>query len=178
MPGPGWAWREDASREVLVALYVRDALGIVDPGGLPALRGTALPSSDPPPDVVSWWWMRWWVAVIEEHSLATPPVGEDAFDARMKRHLDAARAYAELMADVIRVDLIADAGEPSVLGEELDSLRPHSDRGSLDLRVEVLPLAEPGVWWIGEQALAVDDRLRADREAFRAAIRPLLRQVT
>ena len=178
MQASRWSWREDASRQVLAALYLRDALGVVDPSGLPALRGTALPAVAPPPDIVSWWWMRWWVAVVEERSLATPPVGEDVFDARVKHHLDAARAYAELMADVIRVDLIADAGEPSVLGQELEALRAGSARPWLDLRVEVLPLAEPGVWWIGEQTLAVDDRLRAEPEPYRAAIRPLLAHLT
>lgn len=178
MRSSSWSWREDASRQVLVALYLRDALGVVDPSGLPALRGTALAAPAVPPDVVSWWWMRWWVGLVEERSLATPPVGEDAFDARVKHHLDAARAYAELMADIIRVDLIADADEPSVLGEELEALRLGSTRSWVDLRVEVLPLADRGVWWIGEQTLAVDDRLRADREAYRAAIRPVLAHLT
>jgi hypothetical protein len=176
---PRWEWQEDASREVLVALYLRDALGIVDPSGVPRLRGTALDIPPPPPDPVAWWWMRWWISVVDGRSWPAPPTGGETFDRLVKRHLDAARAYAELMSDVVEVELIADAAAPSVVDEELALLRdrPRGGPSFLDLRIEVLPLEESGVWLIGERTLAVDDRLRADREAYRAAIRPILEQL-
>ncbi|WP_431803624.1 zinc-binding alcohol dehydrogenase [Microbacterium sp. bgisy203] len=45
--GPEWVVREDASIPVLVALYLRQALGIRFPEELPHLRGAAPTASDP-----------------------------------------------------------------------------------------------------------------------------------
>ena len=62
---PHWEAREDASRTVLVALYLRDALGARDPSGLPRLLGTGLPEASPADDRATYWWMRWWISVVE-----------------------------------------------------------------------------------------------------------------
>jgi hypothetical protein len=141
---------ERTSREVLVALYVRDALGIVDPSGLPRLLGTGLPEVDPPDPGVTWAWMRWWVSIVEPGSTFPAPPDElqSAWHELMRHHLDSARTYAAVAHDA------APAFEP------VDT----------DLRIEVLPLAEWGVWWIGENTVAVDEGLRGDAAAFSAAL--------
>ena len=58
---PSWEAREDASREILVGLYVRDALGVADPSGVPRLLGTGLPDPGPADERTNWWWQRWWL---------------------------------------------------------------------------------------------------------------------
>lgn len=185
-------WQEDASREVLVALYLRDALGVVDPSGVPALRGTALPPVPAPPDPISWWWMRWWVSVVDRRGwglpldlvdddgvVALPMHGAEQFTALVKHHLDDARTYAQVMRDVIEVGLIERAGGRHVVSEEVAALVASLGRPprSSALRIEILPVVERGVWWIGDEVIAVSDELHADPDAFRVAIRPFLEQV-
>ena len=141
---------EGTSREVLVALYVRDALGVVDPSGLPRLLGTGLPEVAPADPATTWGWMRWWVSIVEPGASFPAPSDElqTAWQERMRHHLDSARNYAAVAHEARREFAPVDS----------------------DLRIEVLPLAEWGVWWIGENVVAVDEGLRADGPAFSAAL--------
>lgn len=146
---------EGTSREVLVALYVRDALGIVDPSGLPRLLGTGLPSAEPASPGVTWAWMRWWVSIVEpgayavnELSPAPPDELQSTWDAVLRHHLDSARNYAAVAHDAA----------------------PRFAPVDTDLRIEVLPLAEWGIWWIGDGVVAVDEGFRADDAAFSEAL--------
>jgi hypothetical protein len=42
------------------------------------------------------------------------------------------------------------------------------------LRIEVLPLTTAGIWWIGENAIAVDELLRADLSSYALALEPIV----
>ena len=48
---------------------------------------------------------------------------------------------------------------------------------SFELNVQVLPLTQRGVWWIGSLTVAVTDGLRGDVAAFDAAIHPIIAEL-
>jgi hypothetical protein len=182
--GSPWRATEDASREVLVALYVRDALGIIDPSGLPRLLGTGLPEaplfSDP---MLGWAWARWWAGIVEPASQMPEPPDEvlDAWRSAIRRHLDSARNYAAVAHDDhgIREAERMMAGDGDLTLTELVAAR-EAETGrvaSFDLRIEVLPLAEWGIWWIGETVIAVDEGLRHDVPAYRLALQPIIERL-
>ncbi|HWM35049.1 MAG TPA: hypothetical protein VNR36_12520 [Pseudolysinimonas sp.] len=182
--GSPWRATEGASREVLVALYVRDALGIVDPSGLPRLLGTGLTPPRAAPDaVVGWAWTRWWASIVEP-GIEMPGPPEEALDlwrSALRRHLDSARTYAAIAHDDhgIRSAERSMAGLDDLTLTELVAER-EAERGSaadFDLRIEVLPLTARGIWWIAESAIAVDEELREDLGSYRAALRPIVERL-
>ena len=183
--GQQWEVREGASRDVLVALYLRDAIGIVDPSGLPRMLGTGLPELDAPLDEFSGWaWTRWWVSVIEPDARipALPETASSAWERIVRRHLDDARTWAAVAHDDhgIRVAerMMLDDGDLTI-GELVAERETELGRpaAAFRLRIEVLPLASSGIWWIAEEAIAVDETLRADLPAYRAALRPIVERL-
>jgi hypothetical protein len=182
LPGrPSWRVDENASSDVLVALYLRDALGVSDPSGLPRVLGTGLGPVPAADDRTTWGWTRWWVSVTAPDSGIRPfaEAGGEAFEALVRRHLDDARAWADVVhtaygtAQMERqfAGTLDDVVGEAVRAWEADAGRPaHPFR----LRIEVLPLTASGVWWIGEHAIAVDDLLREDLPAWRAALEPII----
>jgi hypothetical protein len=174
-----WLVTEDASVPVLTVLYLRDALGIVDPGGLPRLEATGLPPTEPPDPRVGWAWTRWWISTIEADRprFALLPEFDDAFEGAIRRHLDSARAWAQVAHRVYgeraagRHDLTIQAVVREREAELGRRARPFR------LRIEVLPLVEPGLWWIGENAVAVDEAVRAEPVLYADALRPVIEQL-
>ena len=174
-----WLAREDASQPVLVALYLRDALGVVDVSGMPRLRGTGLPEVEPADMRTSWAWMRWWIPIVEDDRpqfALLSDLDEDAGRA-IGRHLDSARTWAGVAhqaydeRSVQRRDLTlthAVREREEELGRRARPFR---------LRIEVLPLAESGLWWIGENAIAVDEALRDEPMLYADALRPVVEQL-
>ncbi len=177
---PVRAWRADegASRDVLVALYLRDALGILDPSGLPRLLGTGL-SADPAPvdEMSAWAWTRWWVSVIEPDAQVSPlpEHASPAWESVVRRHLDDARTWADVAHDEYTATAAA-RGPDDVLGEVVAEWEAAHDRPArpFRLRVEVLPLTAAGVWWVAEDAIAVDEMLRAEPLTYRDALAPIV----
>jgi hypothetical protein len=177
-----WRVREDASREVLVALYLRDALGVVDPSGLPRLLGTGLAVDRAPIDEMTGWaWTRWWVSVVEPHT-AMPPLPEHAspaWEQVLRRHLDDARTWADV-AHLEYTEAVLEHTGDDAWGDEVASLvaEKEAELGRparpFELRIEVLPLTAAGIWWIGESAIAVDGMLRDDSDSYRQALAPIL----
>ncbi|HXR43889.1 MAG TPA: hypothetical protein VN759_03725 [Pseudolysinimonas sp.] len=182
---PPWQVAEDASRDVLVALYLRDALGVIDPSGLPRLLGTGLPAVEAADDRTTYRWMRWWVSTVDPDGPAwggqvLPPDEDDAADpylAAVARHLDSARAWADVVheqyterslerADFTIQDVVAE--REAELGRAARPFR---------LRIEVLPLTTAGLWWIGENAIAVDELLRDEPLMYADALRPIVAQL-
>lgn len=45
------------------------------------------------------------------------------------------------------------------------------------LRIEVLPLTTAGTWWIGENAIAIDEMLRADLASYALALEPIIERL-
>ena len=43
--------------------------------------------------------------------------------------------------------------------------------------MQVLPLSQRGIWWIGDLTVAVTDGLRRDVVAFDSAIRPVIAEL-
>ena len=175
-----WEARENASREILVGLYVRDALGVADPSGLPRLLGTGLPDAGPADERTNWWWQRWWIAILDpdEGRFSGPPAAfADVGDRALKRHLDDARTWA----DVVH----AAHGEAAMRRRDLTlthAVREWEARNGrlarpFRLRVEVLPLTTAGLWWIGENAIAVDELLRDDTSSYALALEPIVERM-
>lgn len=169
----GWEAREGSSREILVGLYVRDALGVADPSGLPRLLGTGLPDAGPADERTNWWWQRWWIAILdpdEGRFAGLPADFAEVGDQALTRYLDDARTWADVAssaaehhADLVLTDVVRD-------WEERNGRTAHPFR----LRIEVLPLTTAGIWWIGENAIAVDELLRADLSSYALALEPIV----
>lgn len=193
---PDWVIREDAALPVLAALYVRQQLGLRSPDELPQLRGAPTANKERPEreqDVLERQWRAFWAMTVEPQAhpspvpldlvpgfgtLAAVPVeGFDELIAAMEPLGDAAVKYADAEHQHYR----ADAGAGSRVSyrayagaiatfERSVGRRAHS----FELNVQVLPLAQRGVWWIGSLTIAVTDGLRGDVAAFDTAIGPII----
>jgi hypothetical protein len=183
---PRWEIVEDASRDVLVALYLRDALGIVDPSGLPRMLGTGLPEPDEASVAspgLTFSWLRWWIPLIEPDAGAHWQLPDDdgVFAGLVRRHLDSARAWATVAHEQYNGSAIArmqrpdDDVIPGLIGEREAALGRASR--PFRLRIEVLPLAASGAWVIGDDVVAVDDTTRNEPILFRDAIESLVAQL-
>ena len=196
---PQWLIREDASVPVLVALALRQGLGIRATDDLPGLRDLPIrtPDAASASPAVEAQWREYWDMTVEpraHHSgvplelvdgfdtlvalpasgaaeltsaitpFATPVLeyarrAHDRYVSSMKSHTgsDSYRAYASAIAEFER-----EVGR-----------RAHS----FELNVQVLPLSQRGIWWIGALTVAVTDGLRRDVVAFDAAIRPVIAEL-
>ncbi|GMM96457.1 MULTISPECIES: zinc-binding alcohol dehydrogenase [Microbacterium] len=197
--GPDWRVREDASRPVLLALYLRQALGIRSPDELPALRG--VPSVVPPmPDErhlrLEREWREYWAMTVEpqahpstvpldlvedfETLLALPVEGSDVLRRAVVPHAEAALAYSQSAAE--RYRHASASGTHSAYRAYASAIAEHERQvgrraHSFELNVQVLPLTQRGVWWIGSLTIAVTDGLRGDVAAFDAAIHPIIAEL-
>lgn len=174
--------QEDASREVLVALYLRDALGVVDPSGLPRMLGTGLPDAVEPADPrLAFGWMRWWIPLIEPDARGWGlPGGDDPFSLAVRRHLDSARAWAAVAHEQHNGSAIKRMQRPDGVIQDLIAEREAAlGRASRPgrLRIEVLPLAASGIWWIGDDTIAVDETTRDEPLLYRDALTPVIAQI-
>ena len=175
MTADGWRARENASREILVGLFVRDALGVADPSGVPHLLGTGLPDAEPADERTNWWWQRWWISILDpdEGRFAGLPIEiADVGDAALARHLDDARTWA----DVAHAAYEESRSDDDTVGHVVREWEARSGRSArpFRLRIEVLPLTTAGIWWIGENAIAVDEVLRADASSYALALEPIV----
>ncbi len=173
---------EDASRDILVALYVRDALGIVDPSGLPRMLGTGLLEAEPAGPALTFGWLRWWIPLIEPDATGWGLPDDDptatAFSSAVRRHLDSARAWAAVAHEQHNGSALARLvrGDDVVLAELVREQEAALGRSSrpFRLRIEVLPLAASGIWWIGDDAIAVDETTRDEPILYRDALEPVV----
>jgi hypothetical protein len=175
-----WEARENASREILVGLYVRDALGVADPSGLPRLLGTGLSDPGPADERTNWWWQRWWIAILdpdEGRHAGLPAEFAEVGDRALKRHLDDARTWA----DVAHTAFVegATARRDLTLTTAVRDWEERNGRPAraFRLRIEILPLTTAGIWWIGENAIAVDELLRADTASYSLALAPIIERL-
>ncbi|MBS1675423.1 MAG: zinc-binding alcohol dehydrogenase [Actinobacteria bacterium] len=194
---PEWLVREEAGIPVLVALALRQDLGIRAPEGLPALRDRRMP----PPDAVGAddelesQWLAYWEMTVEPvtHPSAAPLELVEGFDtivalpARGAERLQA--AILPLAADVLRYARDAQnrydrghagAGDPyRAYAAALAEFEREAGRRahSFELNVHVVPFVQRGLWRVGACSIAVTDGLRRDPMAFDAAIRPILAEL-
>jgi hypothetical protein len=180
--GESWEAREGASREVLVGLYVRDALGVADPSGLPRLLGTGLPDPGPADERTNWWWQRWWIAVLDPDRgrfAELPADFGEIGDRALARHLDDARTWAEVASDAHGEAASRRLPDDLTLNHVVRERERQLGRPArpFRLRIEVLPLTTAGIWWIDEDAIAVDELLRADSASYALALEPIIERL-
>lgn len=196
---PEWVIREDAGQPVILALYLRQVLGIRSPEELPHLRGI------PPRDVVrdddtqallERQWREYWAMTVEpqahpsqgpldlvdgfETFVALPVEGSELLRASIAPYAVEALAFSQSVHARYTKDASARPGVSyrayaSAIAEHERQVgrRAHS----FELNVQVLPLAQRGVWWIGSLTIAVTDGLRGDVVAFDAAIHPIIAEL-
>lgn len=190
--GPEWVVREDAGRPVLVALYLRHVLGLRHPEELPTLRD--LPphaTADDADPALEEQWRRFWELTVEPQAhpspvpldlvdgfdtlLALPTEGFAELRAAISPHGPAAMDYASQAYQRYQ----AGSGNGSSYRGYASAIAQHERRTgrrahSFELNVQILPLTQRGVWWIGALTIAVTDGLRGDVAAFDSAIAPII----
>ncbi|MGW8482309.1 zinc-binding alcohol dehydrogenase [Microbacterium sp. NPDC055903] len=196
---PQWLIREDASVPVLLALALRQALGVRAPDELPALRdlGVRMPDAEDATAALETQWREYWDMTVEPraHRASGPLELVEGFDTLV--------ALPQSGAEQLR-DAIRPLAEPSLRYARAehrrysDSMRSTTGGGayrayasaiaeferdigrrahSFELNVQVLPFTQRGIWWIGDLSVAVTDGLRRDVVAFDAAIRPVIAEL-
>lgn len=195
---PEWVVREDAGLPVLVALYLRQALGIRYPEELPHLRDVPAGTPDEFVDTraLERQWRGFWEMTLEplahpspvplelvdgyDTLVAMPTEGFEQLHEAMLPLAADALSYARTAHDRYRSRLGAGTGTSyrayaSAIAqhERLVGRQAHS----FELNVQVLPLSQRGVWWIGALTIAVSDSLRSDVAAFDAAIGPVIADI-
>jgi len=196
---PQWLIREDASVPVLVALALRQELGVRAPEDLPVLRDLAVraPDAVDATPALEKQWREYWDMTVEPraHPASVPLELVDGFDTLValpqagaeelraaiapyaQSSLEYARAAHRRYSDTMRNSTGGDAyrAYASAIAEfERDiGRRAHS----FELNVQVLPFSQRGIWWIGALTVAVTDGLRRDVVAFDTAIRPVIAEL-
>jgi hypothetical protein len=197
---PSWVIRENAGQAVLLALYLREVLAIASPAELPRLRdvgavGDVRLAVDEQ-DALERQWRAYWAMTVEPEDhpspvplelvdaygtwLALPSSGAEALAAAVVPHAEAALAWAEWAHENYRTASKARRGDSyrAYAGTIAEHEREVGRRAhSFELNVEVLPLAETGIWWIGAKTVAVTDSLRGDAAAFDDAIHPIIAEL-
>ncbi|RLK52320.1 zinc-binding alcohol dehydrogenase [Microbacterium telephonicum] len=191
--GGEWLVREDAGQPVLVALYLRQVLGIRYPEELPALRGVATREAsefEPVADLERQW-RRYWEMTVEPEAhpspvpldlvdgfdllVALPTEGFAELAAAIAPHGADAVAYARGAHERYRSSIGTGSSYRAYASAIAQHERSVGRRAhGFELNVQVLPLTQRGVWWIGTLTVAVTDGLRGDVVAFDAAITPVI----
>jgi hypothetical protein len=197
---PEWLIREDASRPVLLALFLRQMLGLRAPEELPSLRGLPTPAATLPEErlsVVERQWREYWAMTVEPQAhpsvvpldlvdgfdtlMALPTSGAEELRAAVAPYASGAVAYAEEAhaAYVARESSHHSGGSYRAYASAIAEHERQVGRRahSFELNVQVLPLAQRGLWWIGSLTIAVTDGLRRDVAAFDAAIHPIIAEL-
>lgn len=196
--GPEWVVREEAGLPVLAVLYLRQVLGIRSPEELPPLRGVPAgePHAEEPQAALERQWRALWEMTVEPQAhpspvpldlvdgfdmlLALPTEGYDELRAAIAPFGKGAVDYARRAHDRYRATAHVGTGTSyRAYASAIAQHERHIGRRahSFELNVQVLPLAQRGVWWIGSLTIAVTDTLRGDVVAFDAAIGPVIADI-
>lgn len=196
---PEWLIREDAGQQVLLALYLRQVLGIRSPDELPHLRGIPPRANDRAEEaqaLLERQWREYWAMTVEPTAhpspvplelvdgfdtlVALPAEGSEMLRDAILPHAAEAVAFSQSAHERYRKD---SAAKPGVSYRAYASAIAEHERQvgrrahSFELNVQVLPLTQRGVWWIGSLTIAVTDGLRGDVVAFDAAIHPIIAEL-
>ncbi|MFG6280816.1 zinc-binding alcohol dehydrogenase [Microbacterium sp. 5K110] len=197
---PEWVIREDAAIPVLVALYLRQVCGIRAPDEVPPLRRVPAYDDIPRPaddqSLLEREWREFWAMTVEPlaHPSPVPLELVDGFDdlvalptGRADALREAIAPHASAAVEFARLAHARYSGEqtarPGVSYRAYASAIAEHERRvgrrahSFELNVQVLPLAQRGVWWIGSLTVAVTDGLRSDVVAFDTAIHPIIAEL-
>lgn len=196
---PEWLIREDAGQQVLLALYLRQVLGIRSPDELPHLRGIPPRLNDRTEQaqaLLERQWREYWAMTVEPTAhpslvplelvdgfdtlVALPSEGSDALKSAIAPFAQEAVAFSQSAHERYRKEA---AAKPGVSYRAYASAIAEHERHvgrrahSFELNVQVLPLTQRGVWWIGSLTIAVTDGLRGDVVAFDTAIHPIIAEL-
>lgn len=196
---PQWLIREDAGVPVLVALALRQALGVRVPVDLPSLRDLDVRAPDAPeagPELETQW-RDYWDMTVEPRAhpasvplelvpgfdtlVALPATGAEELRTAIMPYASAALQYARdahsryfsTMQTAIGGGAYRAYASAIAEFEREVGRRAHS----FELNVQVLPFSQRGIWWIGALTVAVTDGLRRDVVAFDTAIRPIIAEL-
>jgi hypothetical protein len=196
--GPEWVIREDANVAVILALALRQVIGVRWPDELPPLRG--LPSNEIERDEADQarlerQWREYWAMTVEPQAhhasgplelvegfdtyIALPVEGFDDLRAAIAPHTEAV-AFARAAHDRYAGDAPGRSGVSyrAYAGAIAQHEREVGRRAhAFELNVQILPLTQRGLWWIGSLTIAVTDGLRSDVVAFDAAIQPIIAEL-
>lgn len=194
-----WVIREETSPAVVLALYLRQALGLRSHHDVPNLR-------DAPVVEPARWekqqhelekqWQQFWDMTVEplahtgagplelvdgyDTLLALPTNGTDELRDEIVPLADAAMAYATESTRKHN-DAMSRMGEEgkrpyinAISARAHDTGRPARP---FELNIHILPLTQRGIWWIGSLSVAVTDTLRTDRVAYDSAIAPIIAEL-
>ena len=193
---PQWLIREDAGMPVLIALALRQMLGIRVPEDLPALRDLPVraPDAVDATPALEEQWREYWDMTVEpraHHSevplelvegfdtlVALPATGADELRETIAPLAASALHYAQ-KARSRYFDTMKTAtggGAYRAYASAIAEFEREVGRRahSFELNVQVLPFSQRGIWWIGALTVAVTDGMRRDVVAFDAAIRPII----
>ncbi|WP_045277531.1 hypothetical protein [Microbacterium oxydans] len=196
---PQWLIREDASVPVLVALALRQALGIRAPEDLPSLRELpvrAPDAVDASPEVEAQW-REYWDMTVEPRAhrsevpleliegfdtlVALPATGAEELTEAIVPQAESALRYARAAHDRYLSSIKSNRGGDAYRAYASAIAEFERDIGrrahSFELNVQVLPFSQRGIWWIGALTVAVTDGLRRDVVAFDGAIRPVIAEL-
>jgi hypothetical protein len=196
---PQWLIREDASVPVLVALALRQALGIRVPEDLPSLRELpvrAPDAADASPELAAQW-REYWDMTVEPRAhrsevpleliegfdtlVALPATGAEELTEAIVPQAESALRYARAAHDRYLSSIKSNRGGDAYRAYASAIAEFERDIGrrahSFELNVQVLPFSQRGIWWIGALTVAVTDGLRRDVVAFDAAIRPIIAEL-
>lgn len=184
---------------MLLALYLREVLGIASPVELPRLRGLAALGerlATDRQDALERQWRAWWAMTVEPEAhpsevplelvpeygteIAVPSTGADELRSAIAPLADGARTWADRAHETYRAAASARHGDSyrAYAGTIAEHEREVGRRAhSFELNVEIMPLQTRGVWWIGSMTVAVTDTLRADPAAFDDAIHPIIAEL-
>jgi hypothetical protein len=196
---PQWLIREDASVAVIVALALRQRLGIRAPAELPALRDLPVraPDADDTAPALEAQWLSYWDMTVEpraHHSgvplelidgfdtlVALPASGATELAEAITPHAASVVDYARATHDRYVASVKSHTGGDAYRAYASAIAEFERDIGrrahSFELNVQVLPFTQRGIWWIGELTVAVTDGLRRDIVAFDAAIGPVIAEL-
>ncbi len=193
---PQWLIREDAGVPVLIALALRQMLGIREPDDLPALRDLQVraPDAADATTALEEQWREYWNMTVEPraHPAEGPLELIDGFDTLVALPATGAEELREAVAPlaasalqyahaahnryVSTMKTATGGGAYRAYASAIAEFEREVGRRahSFELNVQVLPFSQRGLWWIGALTVAVTDGLRRDVVAFDAAIRPII----
>lgn len=193
---PQWLIREDAGVPVLIALALRQMLGIREPEDLPSLRDLQVraPDATDATPALEEQWREYWDMTVEPRAhpsdvpleliegfdtlVALPATGSEELREAIAPLGPTALQYAHAAHNryVSTMKTATGGGAYRAYASAIAEFEREVGRRahSFELNVQVLPFSQRGLWWIGALTVAVTDGLRRDVVAFDAAIRPII----
>ena len=187
-----WRMSESTRYDVLFALYIREACGIVKLDALPPLHPEIPRIAVSANAALDTQWGRWWATVIEPelvapsgplvlvpgttHTVTVPETARELLET-LGRLAEPATEWAKSVKTTMAHREVAQARRGGI--EVVNLVNGFANElgrpvHPFSLDVEIVPATRPGLWWIGQQTIAVSADLRADPAGYVTALRPVV----